>query len=160
AVRALNYAVAHGAALSNNSWGGGGYDQSLADAILNARNAGHIFVAAAGNNGSNNDSIPSYPASYGYDNVVSVAASDRYENLASFSNYGATSVDLAAPGVSILSTTPNNTYSTYSGTSMATPHVTGVLALVRDQHPEWTYLQVINQVLNTVDKKPAFQGKT
>ncbi len=160
AIAALNFAVAHGARLSNNSWGGGGYSPELYAAIQNARNAGHIFVVAAGNDGVDVDTSPSYPASYNLDNVVSVAATDQNDQLAYFSNYGANTVQLAAPGVNILSTTPNNTYSSYSGTSMATPHVVGVLALVWDLHPDWTYRQVIDQVLQTVDPLPALQGKT
>jgi subtilisin family serine protease len=165
AILALNYAVANGAVISNNSYGGDPFNQSLFDAIQNARNAGHIYVAAAGNGnflgiGQDNDSTPFYPANYNLDNVVSVAATDSNDNLASFSNYGRTTVDLAAPGVSILSTTRNNTYMSLSGTSMATPHVTGVLALVRGEHPDWSYSQVISQVLSTTDPIPALQGKT
>src|SRR5439155_3914144 len=99
AVKALDYAVANGAALSNDSWSGGGFNQALADAIARARAAGHIVVAAAGNDGLNNDTTAVYPANYASDNVVTVAASDRNDQLAAFSNYGATSVDLAAPGV-------------------------------------------------------------
>lgn len=164
-IKALNYAVANGAAISNNSYGGDPYSQALYDAINNARAAGHIYVAAAGNGnflgiGQDNDENPFYPASYNLPNVVAVAATDSSDNLAFFSNYGATSVDLAAPGVGILSTTPNNTYSTFDGTSMATPFVTGALALVRDLHPGWTYGQVISQILNTVDVIPSLQGKT
>ena len=159
AVRALNYAVANGATVSNNSWGGGGYSTTLRNAIATARNAGHIFVAAAGNNAVNNDNSPHYPSNYTLDNLISVAASDRYDQLASFSNYGVTSVDLVAPGLSILSTTPNNTYSYYSGTSMAAPFVTGTVALVQSQHPDWTYNQVIHQILSTVDPVAAFSGK-
>jgi subtilisin family serine protease len=160
AIKSLNYAVQMGAKISNNSWGGGGYDSALFNAIANAQSAGHIFVAAAGNNGSNNDVTPFYPASYNLDNVVAVAATDRNDALASFSNYGATSVDLGAPGVSIYSTTPGNTYGLKSGTSMATPHVTGALALLWDSHPTWTYSQVINQLLSTVDPLPSLAGKT
>lgn len=160
AVAALNYAVANGAKISNNSWGGGGFSSALDTAIRNARAAGHIFVAAAGNEGANNNTTANYPANYAYDNVVSVAAVDRSNNLATFSNYGSTTVELAAPGVAILSTTPNNTYSTYSGTSMATPHVTGALALVRELRPDWTYRQVIDRVLATVDPLGSLQGKT
>ena len=160
AVAALNYAVANGAVISNNSWGGGGFSSALDTAIRNARAAGHIFVAAAGNAGANNNTTANYPANYNYDNVVAVAAVDRSNNLASFSNYGSTSVELAAPGVAILSTTPNGTYSTYDGTSMATPHVTGALALVRELRPDWTYRQVIDRVLATVDPLTSLQGKT
>ncbi|MBI2808098.1 MAG: tandem-95 repeat protein [Planctomycetes bacterium] len=158
AIDALNYAVSNGATISNNSWGGGGYYAPLNDAIAAAANQGHIFVAAAGNAGSNNDLVPGYPASYELDNIISVAATDKNDQLASFSNYGASSVDLGAPGVDILSTVPTSGqlgdpsgYATLSGTSMASPHVAGVVALVRGQHPEWSYQQVISQVLGTVD---------
>jgi subtilisin family serine protease len=135
-------------AISNNSWGGGGASSALANAIGRARTFGHIFVAAAGNSGANNDTANFYPANYitTYDNMVTVAAVDRNGNLASFSNYGATRVTLGAPGVSILSTTPNNTYSTYSGTSMATPQVSGALAVLKDQNPSWNYTQLINKL--------------
>ena len=159
AIRALNYAVAKGATISNNSWGGTVYSTALYDAIASAGAQGHIFVAAAGNSAINNDSTPSYPASYNLANVVTVAATDRNDNLASFSNYGATSVDLAAPGVSIYSTLPGNTYGYKSGTSMATPHVAGALALVRELHPTWTYSQVINQITSTVNVLPSLSGK-
>jgi serine protease len=159
AVRALDYAVREGIRVTNNSWGGGGDSSSLRAAIQRAQAAGSIFVAAAGNDGSNNDTKVSYPSNYPYDNVVAVAATDRNDRLASFSNYGATSVDLAAPGVSILSTTPNNTYSTYSGTSMATPHVTGAIALLWDRNPTWTYRQVIGQIVGTVDPVASLSGK-
>ncbi len=159
AIKGLNYAVGNGAVVSNNSWGGGGFSQALSDAIKSAGTKGHIFVAAAGNNGTNNDSTAFYPANYNLDNVVSVAASDRYDNLASFSNYGASTVDLAAPGVSIYSTLPNNSYGYKSGTSMATPFVTGALAMVRDQHAGWSNKQVIDQVLNTVDPLSSLTGK-
>jgi VCBS repeat-containing protein len=160
AIAALNYAVANGATISNNSWGGGPFDQGLYDAINAAGNAGHIFVAAAGNDGSNNDTFPFYPAGFNLPNIISVAATDHNDALASFSNYGSTSVDLAAPGVNVLSTTPGNTYGTYSGTSMATPHVTGVVALIRSQHPTWTNTQIKDQVLSSVDPLPSLAGKT
>jgi subtilisin family serine protease/subtilisin-like proprotein convertase family protein len=159
AIEAINYGVAKGAKILNNSWGGGGFDQALFNAIVAARNAGVIFVAAAGNSGANNDTGAFYPANYNSDNVVSVAATDRNDNLASFSNYGATNVDLAAPGVSILSTTRNNTYSTFSGTSMATPHVAGAMALVWGANPSLTYRQVIDRILQNVDPKASLTGK-
>ncbi len=159
-IAALNYAVANGASLSNNSWGGGAYSLALHDAIAAAGAQGHIFVAAAGNNGANTDTAPYYPASYDLANIVSVAASDASDQLAGFSNYGPVSVDLAAPGVNILSTLRGGGYGTMSGTSMAVPHVTGVLALVRGQHPQWTSNQVIAQVLSTVDPLASLSGKT
>src|SRR5262249_30983717 len=142
-IAGLDYALTHGAKISNNSWTGAAQSQALTAVIDRARAAGHIFVAAAGNDASNNDRTPVYPASFTHDTVVPVAAPDRQDHLASFSNYGATSVDLAAPGVDILSTLPGGQYGFLSGTSMATPQVTGVLALVWAQHPTWSYSQVI-----------------
>ena len=159
-IQGLNFAVNHGARISNNSWSGAVYSTVLSDAIANAQSHGDIFVAAAGNYSQNNDTQPTYPASFPLDNVVSVAATDRNNQLAGFSDYGATTVQLGAPGVDILSTKPGNTYGTLSGTSQAAPHVAGVLALVWSIHPEWTYKQVINQVLNTVHKIPSLAGKT
>ncbi len=159
-IAGLNYAVAHGAQISNNSWSAGAFlSNDLLAAIGNARSRGQIFVASANNGGANNDTTPSYPSNFNLDNIVAVAATDRNDNLASWSNYGPTSVDLGAPGDSVLSTLPGNNYGTMSGTSMATPQVTGALALVWGQHPGWTYQQVIAQVLNTVDKLPSLAGK-
>ena len=108
AIAALNYAVANGAVVSNNSWGGGGFSLAFQTAIQNAAAKGHIFVAAAGNDGWNNDLDPFYPAGYDVPNVVSVAAIDHNDQLAWFSNYGTKSVDLAAPGVDIYSTFPTH----------------------------------------------------
>ena len=163
AIAALNYAVAKSIDISNNSWGGGGYSQALYDAINAARIHGHVFVAAAGNGGSDgigddNDALPQYPSSYNLDNIVAVAATDKYDKLAGFSNYGATSVDVAAPGVEILSTVPGG-FAYASGTSMAAPHVTGVVAMVQAQNPSWTYSQTIAQVLNKADQLTGLQGK-
>ncbi|PYS64654.1 MAG: hypothetical protein DMF76_04325, partial [Acidobacteria bacterium] len=107
----------------NASYGGGGYSQASADAINALGQSGILFVAAAGNDGHNTDVQPNYPSDYALSNVVSVAATNSSDTLASFSNFGTRTVLLGAPGVSILSTTPNNTYSFFSGTSMATPHV-------------------------------------
>src|SRR5690606_15047215 len=120
AIEAIGYAVAHGAMISNNSWGGG-TSLALRDAIAAAGAAGHLFVAAAGNSGTNVDVRPSYPASYALDNIVSVAATDRDDQRAWFSNYGPFGVDLAAPGVDILSTLHGGRYTRIGGTSMATP---------------------------------------
>ena len=114
----------------SNSWGGGGFSQALLDEINKANTNDMLFVAAAGNSGRSNDASPTYPASFNAPNVLAVAATDSRDRLASFSNYGATTVHLAAPGVNIQSTTRNNTYTYFSGTSMATPHVSGAAALV------------------------------
>lgn len=163
AIAALNYAVSKSITLSNNSWGGGGYSQALYDAIDAARSQGHIFVAAAGNGGAdgvgdNNDATPQYPSNYNLDNIISVAATDNQDRLASFSNHGATSVDVAAPGVDILSTVPGG-YGYASGTSMAAPHVTGVVAMVQAENPAWTYSQAIAHVLNNGDELTGLDGK-
>lgn len=160
AIRCIDYAISKGASILSNSWGGGGYSSTLEQAITRARNAGAIFVAAAGNNGANTDVSANYPSNYAVDNVVSVAAIDRNNNLASFSNYGATTVDLGAPGVSILSTTRNNTYSSFSGTSMATPHVAGAIAVFWDRNPTLTYTQVIQRLLGSVDQITSLSGRT
>ncbi len=172
AIAALNYAVANGAVVSNNSWGGGGFSTAFRTALQNAANQGHIFVAAAGNDNADNDIRPFYPAGYNVDNVISIAATDNSDNLAYFSNYGVQSVDLAAPGVNILSTFPTSltnamrdagfstNYQSISGTSMAAPHVTGVIALVSSLHPDWTYDQIIEQVLGTVDLIPGLETIT
>src|SRR5438876_10687398 len=132
---------------TNNSWGGGGFSQSLFDAIEALLQRGILFVAAAGNNGTNNDTTPFYPAGYNLPNVISVAATTRTDALASFSNFGRQTVDLGAPGAAILSTTPGNTYSVFSGTSMATPHGTGVAALLKAQDPSRDWRAIKNLIL-------------
>ncbi|MCU7245600.1 MAG: S8 family serine peptidase, partial [Microcystis aeruginosa WS75] len=160
AILAINYATAKGVKLTNNSWGGGGYSQALYDAINAAGQAGALFIAAAGNNSANADINPMYPAAYNLANIVSVASTTRTDDLSWFSNYGLTSVDLGAPGSDIYSTTPNNTYATYSGTSMASPHVAGAAALLWSQNPTWTAQQVKNALMNTGDSIAALAGKT
>ncbi len=121
----------------NASWGGGGYSQGLKKSIEAAGKADIVFVAAAGNSGANNDVTPHYPSSYDSPSIISVAAIGAGGLLAGFSNYGATSVDLGAPGVAIYSTVPGGTgYAAYSGTSMATPHVAGAIALYASSHPD------------------------
>lgn len=138
AISAVNYASRMGARLTNNSWGGGGYSQALFDAIQAAGQAGSLFVAAGGNSNSDNDARPHYPSSYNLDAIVAVAATDSNDTLAYFSNYGATGVDLAAPGMNILSLRPGGQFASLSGTSMATPHVTGAAALLLTQNPMLT----------------------
>jgi len=152
AAAAIRYSANNGARISNNSWGGPSYSQTISDAINFARGRGQVFVAAAGNESANNDTTGSYPANYALDNIVSVAATDRFDRLASFSNYGRTSVDLAAAGVAITSTYPGNQYVNLSGTSMATPQVSGAFALLLSHEPTLGYTDAITRVLSNVDR--------
>ena len=130
AIKAIDYATIMDVDIMSNSWGGGGRSEALLEAIKRASDKGIIFTAAAGNSSTNNDAKPSYPASYDLPNIVSVAAITAQNGLASFSSYGNTSVHIAAPGQNILSTINDGKYDVYSGTSMATPHVSGVLGLL------------------------------
>jgi subtilisin family serine protease len=165
AVSAINYSVLHGAIVTNNSWAmGNAYWQPLYDAMNNAQQHGQVIVAAAGNGnssgvGMNNDATPDYPGSFNLPNIIAVAATGPNDTLTSFSNYGPTTVDLAAPGLNILSTYPNKSYQYLSGTSMATPYVTGAVALVHTVHPTWTGSQIVQQIESSVDKIPALAGK-
>lgn len=143
----------------SNSWGGGGFSQALLDEINKANANDILFVAAAGNDGSDNDATPHFPSSYNAPNVVAVAATNNRDALASFSNFGLSSVHLGAPGVSVLSTTRSNTYSYFSGTSMATPHVSGAAALILSTSA-LTTSQLKSQILNNVDPIPSLSGKT
>jgi subtilisin family serine protease len=166
AIKAIEFAVQAKAVLGSaanvrilsNSWGGGGYSVALGNEIEAANTADMLFVAAAGNDSSNNDSLPSYPASYTNANVVSVASSTNQDTLSSFSNYGAVSVDLAAPGSSVYSTIPNASYGYKSGTSMATPHVSGAAALVLSACPSNT-ATLKSALVSTVFPVANFAGK-
>ena len=172
AVMALDYLtdmkVRHGINIvaSNNSWGGGGYSQALLEAITRAANQGILFVAAAGNSNVNNDTTASYPSNYsttagaGYEAVIAVAAIDSAGNRASFSSYGANTVDIGAPGVSINSTLPPSAYGSYSGTSMATPHVTGAVALYAAANPTATASQIRGALLNSAAPTASMAGTT
>ncbi|MGL6073782.1 MAG: S8 family serine peptidase [Fimbriiglobus sp.] len=161
AVRAMDYAIANGARIINASWGGPGYDPTLAAAISRSRAAGTIIVTSAGNYSSNNDQSPFYPASYSTlsDNVVSVAATDQNGNLASYSNFGAGTVTIAAPGSGIISTLPNSRYGIMSGTSMASPVIAGALALAWDANPNLSHQQLIAKLRESVDTLPSLTGK-
>jgi len=163
AIRAIDYAVEHGAKVLSNSWGGHGDpdNKALKDAIDRAKSKDVLFVAAAGNESSDNDgSDPAYPASFDSDNIISVAATDEQDKLTYFSNFGKKTVHLAAPGSKIYSTIPNNKYRTASGTSMACPHVAGAAALVWSYHPKWTYKKVKEVLLSSVDELPSLKDKT
>jgi hypothetical protein len=145
---------------TNNSWGGGPFEQALYDAIKAHMDAGILFIAAAGNDGTDNDALPHYPSNYFLPNVISVAATDHNDDLASFSNYGLRTVHVGAPGKSILSTWPGNTYNTISGTSMATPHVTGLAALLKAHNPSRDWIAIRNLIFAGGDFKPSLDGKT
>jgi subtilisin family serine protease len=163
AIECLDYARTHGAKVVNASWGSYQFtSQALRDAIANLRDAGIIFVAACGNSASNNDATPLYPASYEFDNIISVAASTRTDNAAAYSNWGRTTVDLAAPGSPIFSTWngSDSDYRYNDGTSMAAPHVAGAAALIWSLNPSLTYRQVIADILNNTDPLADFAGKT
>lgn len=143
---------------SSNSWGGGGYSQAMKDALDRAAAADIGFIAAAGNSSLDNDAGSFYPANYGKicPNVIAVGASDWGNNRASFSNYGKTSVHVFAPGTQILSTVPYGSgYDYKSGTSMATPQVSGAAALLKAAHPDWTFLQIKAALIASVTKVPA-----
>jgi len=145
---------------TNNSWGGGGFSQALKDAITRANTANILFIAAAGNSGTDNDTTASYPANYDVANVISVAAITNTGALASFSQYGATTVDIGAPGVGVWSTTAFNTYSSYNGTSMATPHVTGGAALYAASNPGASAATIKAAILNSAVPTASLTGKT
>ncbi len=160
AIRAVEYATAMGARLTNNSWGGISFSQALRDAIEAAGEANVLFVAASGNNASNNDAFAHYPSGFDLPNLISVLASDHNDTRSVFSNYGAVSVDLAAPGSDIISTFPGDRYVSASGTSMAAPQVSGAVCLLWSAAPTLTYQEVRDAILDSVDKIPALQNVT
>ena len=129
----------HDIRLTSNSWGGGGFFKALKKAINKTKKQKMLFVAAAGNSSRNNDKIPHYPSSYKSSNIIAVASADCSDTLSWFSNWGRKSVDVAAPGSSILSTIPHNRYGYKSGTSMATPHVSGLAGLIWAKYPKWKW---------------------
>jgi subtilisin family serine protease len=165
AIEAINYAISRkkegvNVRIISASWGSTQRSRALEDVIRKAYENDILFVAAAGNASVNNDRMPHYPSSYNVPNVVSVAALDRNDQLASFSNYGAKSVAIAAPGVDILSTWLGNSYEEKSGTSMATPVVAGVAALIVAEHPHMSVDDLRKKLLASSDPIVALKGKT
>jgi len=159
AIEALEYATALGLRITNNSWGGPAYSEAMRAAIAAAGAAGQIVVAAAGNRAEDNDAVGHYPSNYDLPNVVAVAATDSRDALASFSNFGAASVDIAAPGTAILSCVPGGGYGLSSGTSMATPFVSATLALLIGRSPGLTTGQAIDLLLGGAEVLPSLQGR-
>jgi len=168
AIECIDYIIATKAAgsadirVSSNSWGGGGFSAALRDAIQSATDAGILWVNAAGNDSSNNDCFGTgaYPSSYNVDNIISVASTTSTDAMSSFSNYGQATVDIGAPGSNILSTFPDDEYSSISGTSMACPHVAGVAALVLAANPSLSPAQVRQAILCSGDAVSSMNGNT
>lgn len=173
ALRAITYAVENGAHIINNSWGGGPFSEALKEALFDAHRSGVLVVAASGNGGSDqigddNDVAPHYPSSYNVPSLISVAASNKSDTLTSFSNFGRLSVDIAAPGNSILSAVPlgdetsseaEDGYDSLDGTSMATPIVSGVVANIMAKFPNLTHNEVRNRLFQTADKKAGLESR-
>ncbi len=164
AIEAINYAIdrkRNGVNIKviSASWGSPARSKALEDTIRAAGEEGILFVAAAGNNGSNNDKSPHYPSNYALPNVISVAALDRSDTLASFSNFGLKTVHIAAPGKEILSTWLNDQYREASGTSMATPYVSGVAALILASEPNLSVEKLRERLLKSVDKIESLNGQ-
>lgn len=159
AVRAIDYAIARGVQVMSNSWGATQNSQALYEAIQRAEKAGIIFIAAAGNSRANNDVRPSYPAGYKLSNLIAVGAIDGKGRMASFSNYGPQTVHVFAPGVNIYSTVPANKYKKMSGTSMACPHVSGIVGLILSKNPEMNAEEIRERLMTTSENLEDLRGK-
>jgi thermitase len=164
AIEAINYAIDRkrrgvNIRVINASWGSGVFSRALEDVIRVANDEGILFVAAAGNSSSDNDRIPHYPSNYRLPNVISVAATDETDRLASFSSYGGKSVHISAPGRNIFSTWIKGEYRSASGTSMAAPQVAGIAALILALNPEIEVGELRKQLLASHDPIPAFSGR-
>ncbi|MFK8137364.1 MAG: S8 family serine peptidase [Bdellovibrionales bacterium] len=159
AISSIDYATQMGAHIMSNSWGGGGFSQALLESIQRANDANSLFIAAAGNSKSNNDSSPHYPSNYEVENVMAVAAINNSGELASFSSFGKNTVHISAPGRNIYSTIPGG-YDAWSGTSMATPHVSGVAALLKSNEPEMTAVEMKERMMATARNFASLRSKT
>jgi subtilisin family serine protease len=156
AISAINFATRNNIPVLNNSWGGRQFSSALRAAVSQYQG---LFVAAAGNNGASNDLRPIYPASFDLQNVISVAATNQNNALAPFSNFGARSVHIAAPGAGILSTAPGGRYTNQSGTSMAAPHVAGAAALLLSRRPNLGTRELRSIILSSARRLPALNGR-
>jgi subtilisin family serine protease len=164
AIQAINYVIQRkkegvNVRVISASWGSNRRSKALEDVIRKAGDEGILFVAASGNDGSDHDKRPHFPSGYNLPNVLSVAAMDRNDALASFSNFGAKTVHIAAPGKEIMSTWIGNSYFEASGTSMATPEVAGVAALIVAQNPKISVKELREKLLKAVDTLPVLNGK-
>ncbi|MBR4674464.1 MAG: S8 family serine peptidase, partial [Victivallales bacterium] len=158
-VSCIEYAIKHKANVISLSLGGPGFNAAYYDMLNRARSAGILVVAAAGNEGRNNDDTPNYPSDYSLDNIIGVAAMDSNGKPASFTNWSATSIDVAAPGVNIYSTLPGGGYGNMSGTSMATPHVSGLAALLMSAYPSANYALIRDAILKGGIKLVGWEAK-
>jgi PKD repeat protein len=161
AIECIDYAIDNGADIINNSWGNPGFSQTLLDAVERAQQAGVLFVCAAGNESTDNEQLGFYPASYETDNVVSVLSTNRNDEMSFFSNFGTVSVDIGAPGSAIYSAwfAADDSYNTIDGTSMATPHVSGALALMKARFPTADYQQLMARLYASADPLPSLTDR-
>jgi thermitase len=159
AIKAIDYAISKNVKIISNSWGGSGASLALKEAVQRAADHGILFIASAGNNGLDNDTSPHYPSNFYLPNIISVAALGKDGALPDFSNYGLTRVNVAAPGVEIYSTYKDGGYETMSGTSMATPHVAGVAALVLAAHPKFSLSELREKMMSSVKSLDSLKGK-
>lgn len=159
AILAIDYATRMGAKILSNSWAGGSYSKLLEEAIQRADQGGALFVAASSNSAGNNDIQPVYPATYNVPNIISVAAIDNRGSLADFSNYGRSSVHVAAPGVNVFSSVQGGKYDSWSGTSMATPHVSGIAALVLSANEGMTHHEIKDRIIAGARPLAGLRGK-